>query len=392
MPTAIVRYHEIALKGGNRSFFESRLRINIQHVFQGVQGIKVPKFHDHFKVEFDREEDKPLIEEGLKNIFGVANFSFLESVEPDMEKVATRAVELLRELVEEEKSDESIKFRIKVKRGDKKFQLISTEIAKELSLRVLPQFNCFQVELKNPEVILYVDWGVDEVRLYVSKIEGVGGLPVGTGGKVCSLISSGFDSPVASWMMMKRGAKVVYVHFHSYPATGEESIENVREIVKQLNKYQYHSKLYLIPLIDFQKVVLAKAPAPLRVLLYRRMMIRLAERVARYEEAKALVTGESLGQVASQTLDNMGVVDALATKLVLRPLIGMNKKEIIQMAGRIGTEEISSQPYDDCCSLYVPRAPALAAKLYEIEDAEKELEIEKYEELLWAKRELEVFK
>ncbi len=385
MAVAIIHYHEIALKGGNRSFFEAKLRENLKRVLDGVKGVKVEKKYDHFRVLFEGNEEE--IKERLGQVCGVENFSIAESVAVDFDEVAERAVELVKEEVKGRGGD--VKFRVTVHRSDKQFERNSMELSKKISAKVLPEVGELKVDLKNPEVVLYVDWGKKEVLLSVHKYPGLGGLPVGVSGKVVSLLSSGFDSPVASFMMMRRGATVVPVHFHSYPATGQESIDNVKAIVEKLARFQGPMKLYSIPLIDYQKVVVAKAPAALRVLLYRRMMVRLAQRVLWREKGKALVTGESLAQVASQTLDNMHVVNVLADRPILRPLVGMNKNDIISLAEQIGTAEISKQPYDDCCSLYIPKAPALAARVEELEAAEKDLEVERYEQELWDAREVE---
>ncbi len=385
MATAIVHYHEIALKGGNRSFFEAKLKENLGRVLEEVA--KVEKKYDHFRVHFE-ERDEEKVREKLGMVCGVENFSFVSSCETNFEEVVARGLEMVKAEVGER---ENVTFRVTVHRSDKDFEMNSMEIAKKISAGILPKVDSLRVDLKNATVVLYVDWGKSEVKLSVKKEAGLGGLPVGASGKVVSLISSGFDSPVASFMMMRRGATVCYVHFHSYPATGMESMENVKKIVERLNEFQGKSKLYMIPLIDFQKKVVKGAPAALRVLLYRRMMIRLAQRVQRREKAKALITGESLAQVASQTLENMNTVNALADRPVLRPLIGMNKNEIIKMAEQIGTAEISKQPYDDCCSLYIPKAPALAAHVSELEEAEKDLEIEQFEEELWKAREVVKF-
>ncbi len=320
---------------------------------------------------------------------------------PDFEAVAECAVRLVEEAlrgVVGEASGDGIPFRVLVNRKDKQFPMNSMQIAAEISGRILPRFkgedgksHRLKVDLSHPKIILNVTWDHDKVFLYANKEKGPGGLPVGSAGKVVALLSSGFDSPVASWMMMRRGAKLVFVHFHSYPAVGPESIENVEVIVKILNRHQFASFLYLIPLIEYQKEVVAKAPSSLFVLLYRRMMMRLAQRVMYREGGKALVTGESLSQVASQTLDNLHVVDVLAKRPVFRPLIGMNKEEIIQWAERIGTARISEQPYEECCSLYASRSPALSAKLEEIEAAEALLDVAGFEEKLWSAREVRKF-
>lgn len=387
MATAIVHYHEIALKGGNRHFFEAKLKNNLERVLKNIKEARVQKKRDHFRIYFaDEEEEK--VKGLLKMVCGLENFFLVECVEGDLEKVVVRGIELVQE---ELNGREEATFRVTVHRSDKNFKMNSMEIARHISAGILPQFKGLKVDLKKAEIVLYVDWGHDEVKLAVHKEMGLGGLPVGASGKVVALISSGFDSPVASFMMMRRGATVTYVHFHSFPATGMESMENVKKIVERLNFFQGQSKLYLIPLMDFQKEVVVKAPAALRILLYRRMMMRLAHRVLCRERAKAIVTGESLAQVASQTLDNMNTVNVIAERPVLRPLIGMNKNEIIKMAEQIGTAEVSAQPYEDCCSLYTPKAPALAAKIEELEAAEQKLDIKKFTNQLWDAREVVKF-
>ena len=213
------------------------------------------------------------------------------------------------------------------------------------------------------------------VFVYTEKLPGLGGLPVGVSGQVISLISSGFDSPIASYLLMKRGARVVFVHFHSYPQTDKRSIESVQKIVKILDKYQGGSKLYLIPFLDIQKAIFKIATAD-RVVLYRRMMLRIAEKVAAREQAKALVTGDSLGQVASQTLENIQAVSEATTLPILRPLIGSDKQEIIDTSRQIGTHDISAQPYEDCCSLFVPKSPNTKAKIASVKKQEERLDID----------------
>lgn len=404
----IIRYHEIALKGGNRPFFESQLKRNLEKSLSSLEGeqdpVKVVNTRDHLEV-FCSEGQREEIGNRIRGTLGVANFSWVEEIAlakgnpaEDFDLVQAHATRLIEEalakegFISETTVGEGVPFRVLVHRKDKQFPLNSMQIAREISGRVLPRFKGrLKVDLSHPKIVLYVTWDYGKVFLYVNKEKGPGGLPVGSAGKVVALLSSGFDSPVASWMMMRRGAKIVFVHFHSYPAVGPESIENVEKIVKILNRYQLASVLYLIPLIEYQKEVVAKAPSPLFVLLYRRMMMRLAQRVMFRETAKALITGESLSQVASQTLDNLNVVNAIAKRPVLRPLIGMNKDEIIEWAIRIGTAEVSAEPYDDCCSLYVSRSPALSAKLDEVEAAEALLDVADFESTLWAAREMRKF-
>ena len=232
--------------------------------------------------------------------------------------------------------------------------------------------------MKDQEYTLYIDiLDNNKAIIYSDKIKGQGGLPSGTSGKVISLISSGFDSPVASFQVMKRGAKALFVHFHSYPQTNKASLDNVGKIVKILNKYQYKSTLYLVPFLNIQKEIHLKCNQSLKVILYRRLMIRIAENIAHKERARALVTGESLGQVASQTIENIQAVNEVANLSILRPLIGTDKEDIIDMSKKIGTFDISSAPYEDCCSLFVPKHPETRARIEDVLEEEKKLDIEK---------------
>ncbi|MEK6569767.1 MAG: tRNA 4-thiouridine(8) synthase ThiI, partial [Bacteroidota bacterium] len=223
------------------------------------------------------------------------------------------------------------------------------------------------------------------------KVPGPGGLPVGVSGKVVALLSAGFDSPVASYQVMKRGAEVIFVHFHSYPFISRDSIDQARSLAKILTTYQFHSRLHLVPFAETQQVIVANTPAALRVILYRRMMVRIAEAIAKKEVAKGLVTGESLGQVASQTLRNMRIIDEVAGIPIFRPLISFDKGEIIDAAKRIGTYEISSAPYDDCCSFLLPRNPSTWAKSEEVAQAEKSLDVGKLVEQTIANTQCEVY-
>ena len=385
----IARYHEIALKGGNRSFFESRLKKHLQRGLEGVEGVRVSRMRDHFRIECP-DEAVSHVRHQLKHTFGVVNFSYVEKVGAHLDEIVQKGVGRVSQFMKLEglSGDEVVTFSVRVTRRDKSLPKSSMELSRDVAAMILPQFSNLKVKLKNPQITLYVDWDQEEALIYVNKEAGPGGLPIGSAGKVVSLLSAGFDSPVASWKMMRRGATVIFVHFHSYPSTGPESMENVEEIIKILNKYQLRSKLYLIPLVDYQKEVVSKCPGPLRVLLYRRMMIRLANRVMSWEKGKALITGESLGQVASQTLDNLHVVDVLAQRPMLRPLIGTDKEEIVDLSRKIGTFDICAEPYEDCCSLFIPKAPALAAQLNELEEAESSLDVATFEESLWKAREM----
>ena len=231
----------------------------------------------------------------------------------------------------------------------------------------------------------------NQVYYYFERIEGRRGLPSGSSGRVVSLLSSGIDSPVSSYQMIKRGCRVYFVHFHSFPLTNKASYHNAIKLAKKLTIHQYSTKIYLVPLIKVQEAIILNAPAKLRLILYRRMMLRIAERIAKREKAKALVTGESVGQVASQTLENMVAISEVVSMPILRPLVGSDKDEIIEHAKRINTFDISIEPYDDCCSYLVSENPETKANLKEVQNAEQK--IEDWEDLIWgAIRESEIVK
>ena len=375
-PVVICHYHEVALKQKNRRIFEKKLRTNIAFALSDLVGQRmVMRGYGRLKIVlpfgFDEREKLEIVRSRLSNVFGIVNFGIGLSVGLDIEDICEASLKVI-----EGKSFNT--FRVKTKRQNKNFPLNSTEVNKQVGAFIIEHFKNngadVKVDLKKPDLTVYVEIVDKEVYVYADRFKGPGGLPVGSSGKVVALISAGFDSPIASLLMMKRGAKVVFVHFHSYPYTSYDSIEQVREIVKILSKYQLHSKLYIVPIAEAQRIIVLNAPVGLRTILYRRLMVRIAEKVAQIEGAEALVTGESLGQVASQTLRNIRVINQVATLPILRPLIGIDKEEIIQKAKEIGTYEISSQPYDDCCSFLTGRHPETWANLDEILEIEKKLD------------------
>jgi thiamine biosynthesis protein ThiI len=266
-------------------------------------------------------------------------------------------------------------FRIETQRGDKTFALKSPEINRQLGTAVKEQSGA-RVDLTHAELTVMVEILPHDAFFGFNKIAGPGGLPVGASGRVVALISGGIDSPVAAYRMMQRGCRLIFVHFHSTPYLDQTSQQKVRQLVTELTRCQFRSRLYLIPFGEIQRQIVAAVARPLRVILYRRMMLRIAEQVARREKCKALITGESLAQVASQTLDNIAVIQEAAELPILRPLVGMDKQEIIDQARRIGTYQISSIPDQDCCQLFVPKHPATGARLADVQQDEKKLDIE----------------
>ncbi|MEN3038964.1 MAG: tRNA uracil 4-sulfurtransferase ThiI [Candidatus Kryptonium sp.] len=393
MSSAIVicHYHEVALKQRNREIFEKKLRTNIAFALSDIIKQKmVKRGYGRLKIVlpfgFEDVEKVEIIRSRLSNVFGLTNFGVGIVASLNVEKICEASLKVL-------KNKNFKTFSVKTKRQNKKFPLNSVEINRKVGAFILENFKNngveIQVNLENPEITVYIEIVDREAYVYADRFKGPGGLPVGSSGKVVSLLSAGFDSPIASYLMMKRGAKVIFVHYHSYPYTSYDSIEQVKQIVKILSKFQFHSKLYIVPIAEAQRIIVLNAPVELRTILYRRLMIKIAENIAEKEGAEALVTGESLGQVASQTLRNIRVINQIATLPVLRPLIGIDKEEIIQKAREIGTYEISSQPYDDCCSFLTGRHPETWANLNEIFEVEKKFNWDELVKMSFEKAEIE---
>ena len=368
MDSVLIRYHEIALKKGNRRYFVELLRRNLLAAVQDLGIKEIRNLPARLLMTFKSDYDPQTVIARIKPVFGVANFSLVERAEKDVEALRSRILQALEGKV-------FSSFRIETQRGDKEFPLISPEINRRLGGAV-KEFSGARVDLGNPEFTVVVEILPRDAFFGFDKIAGAGGLPVGVSGRAVALISGGIDSPVAAYRMMQRGCRLIFVHFHSAPYLDKTSQEKARQLVSELTRRQFHSRLYLIPFGEIQRQIVAAVARPLRVVLYRRMMLRIAEQVARREKAKALVTGESLAQVASQTLDNMAVIEQAARLPILRPLVGMDKQEIIDQARRIGTYDISSIPDQDCCQLFVPKHPATKAQPRDIEEDESRIDIE----------------
>jgi tRNA uracil 4-sulfurtransferase len=362
MNSVLIRYHEIALKKGNRAYFTELLKRNLVSAVKDLGVKDIRSLSARVLLSFKNDIEPQIIARRIGAVFGVANFSLVEKTARDIDVLRERILAALNGAHFES-------FRIETQRGDKTFPLNSPEINRQLGAAVKQQSGA-RVDLSNPALTVIVEILPRDAFFGFDKIQGAGGLPVGASGRLVSLISGGIDSPVAAYRMMQRGCRLIFVHFHSAPYLDKTSQEKVRQLVSMLTRHQFHSRLYLVPFGEIQRQIVAAVSRPLRVVLYRRMMLRMAEGVARKENAKALVTGESLGQVASQTLENMSVIQQAATLPILRPLVGMDKQEIIDQARRIGTFEISSIPDQDCCQLFVPKHPATKARVDEVEDAE----------------------
>jgi thiamine biosynthesis protein ThiI len=367
MDSVLIRYHEIALKRGNRQYFTELLKRNILTSVTDLGAKEIRSLPARLLLTFKSEVNSALIAERIRAVFGVANFSLVERTSKDIDVLRSRILESID-------ASHFASFRIETQRGDKTFPFISPEINRQLGAAV-KQRSGARVDLTHPELTITVEILPQDAFFGFDKIHGAGGLPVGASGRVVSLISGGIDSPVAAYRMMQRGCRLIFVHFHSAPYLDKTSQEKVRVLVATLTRHQYLSKLYLVPFGEIQRQIVAAVARPLRVVLYRRMMLRIAEALARTEKAKALVTGESLAQVASQTLENMAVIEQAAGLPILRPLVGMDKQEIIDQARRIGTFDTSSIPDQDCCQLFVPKHPATKARFAEVEEDESKFDV-----------------
>jgi thiamine biosynthesis protein ThiI len=363
----LVHYHEIALKGRNRPFFVDKLAGNLRRATADLAGVRVRAIAGRILLQAPDETPWELLRERVGSVFGVANFGRTDEAAAELGALKAAAAEKARRL-------QFGSFRVTAKRSDKSFPHPSMEIEREVG-GAIHAATGVRVDLEHPELNVRVEVLKDRILYSTEKLAGPGGFPVGSSGRVLALLSGGIDSPVAAWRMMKRGCTVALVHFHAFPLQDRTTIDKVRELARVLARYQFRSRLLLVPFAAVQQTIVAQAPAPLRVVLYRRFMVRIAETLAPRVRAKALVTGESLGQVASQTLDNLSVIDEAARGPVLRPLIAMDKDEITKEARRLGSFEISTLPDQDCCQLFVPKSPATAARLDEVQAAEAALDV-----------------
>ena len=365
----LCHYHEIALKKKNRHFFEKQLCHNIRQALNGLRYGSVRRVFGRVVVELDRDSPVGEIGRRLRKVFGIASLAQAWSCPPTLEAMQAALLELIAERKFQT-------FKIHARRANKSFYLTSPEMNQRLGAAVVREMGR-NVRLENPDLTCFVHVVNRRAFIYFHRRRGLGGLPVGSSGRVTVLLSGGLDSPVAAYQIIKRGCSAQLVHFHSFPHTPAEAQQKVRLLVAKLSEYQYSSRLILVPFAAAQRQVVAMTPAETRVLLYRRLMLRVAEKLAAKHRSLALVTGESIGQVASQTLENIRVIGRVTRLPILRPLIGSNKEEIVELARRLGTFEIAASPEEDCCSLFVPLHPETRATLRQIEKAEAALEIDK---------------
>ena len=369
MESVIVHYQEIALKGKNRPWFVERLVANLRAALGDLEGTRVRALMGRIEVTPGPDAAWETVRERLGRVFGVANFSRARRVSRNIDALAEAVVAGLD-------GREPRSFRVTARRADKAYALTSPEIEREVGGRIKAARG-WRVDLGNPELVVRIEILAREAFCSLDRHPGPGGLPSGVSGPVLCLLSGGIDSPVAAYRLMKRGCRVRFLHFHSYPILSHASRDKARDLARHLTAYQLTSRLYQAAFGDIQRQVMLSAPPPLRVVLYRRLMLRIAERLARRTRCAALVTGESVGQVASQTLENLAVIDAAVSSLpILRPLVGSDKDEISNQAQAIGTYPISIIPDQDCCQLFTPRHPATRAARRDVEAAERGLPVE----------------
>ena len=364
----VVHYAELALKGRNRPWFINVLVRSIRRALGGLDVEEVKPLIGRILVTLTSEADWEEARARLAVLPGIGNFARAYETEADLTRIGDAVVERVGGMQVDS-------FRISARRVDKRFPLASPALEREIGRRVQERTG-WRVDLSRPAFVIRVEVLTSNAFVTFGREAGVGGLPVGTGGKVLALLSGGIDSPVAAWRLIRRGCRAAFVHFHSYPILSRTSQDKARTLVEQLTRSQLSSRLHLVPFGPIQQRVVLAVPPPLRVVIYRRLMLRIAERIAARERAHALVTGDSVGQVASQTIDNLAVIGRVATLPILRPLVGMDKEEITKDAERIGTYGTSIIRDEDCCTLFTPRFPATRASKAAVDAAESALDIE----------------
>lgn len=369
----IVRCGEVALKGMNKPYFERMLVDRIKKNLKAFDGVDVRRHEGLIFVRAEKELNIDAIIKEISKVFGVASISKAVEAPSELNAIGEEAVKYMMRLIDER----GIKtFKVEGKRADKTFPVKSPEIGRIIGAKVLVGCKVLKVDVHNPDVLLHVDVRSDRTYIYEGKIAGFGGLPLGTNGKGLTLLSGGIDSPVATWMMAKRGMLIEAVHFHSYPYTSQRAQEKVEDLARIVASYCGHFKMHVINLLPIQEQIVMNCPEEETTILVRRFMMRIAERIAKDTGCMMLITGENLGQVASQTAEALVVTDASVSLPVMRPLIAMDKVDIMDKAQEIGTFETSIQPYEDCCTVFLPKHPTTKPKLERILESESKLDVE----------------
>lgn len=368
----LIKNGELALKGLNRSTFEDILIKNIRRRIKPLGDFEYRKEQSTVTViPMDDYIDMDEVSNRIGNVFGIAAYSRALQVEKDMTEILDNAPGYLAEQLRNAKT-----FKVEGKRSDKKFPLTSPQIAAEVGGAILEKFPHLKVDVKNPDILVTIEIREKFAFIRGNQTKGAGGMPTGTAGKSAILISGGIDSPVAAYMMAKRGLSLTAIHFASPPYTSPQSEEKVHNLLRKVSKYSGNICLFTVGFTEIQEAIRDNCPEDLFTLIMRRFMMRISQRIAEKEDCKALITGESLGQVASQTLDALTCTDAVVEMPVFRPLIGLDKEEIIKVSRKIDTFDISIEPYEDCCTVFTPKHPKTKPQISILENAEKALDVE----------------
>lgn len=366
----LVRYGEIALKGLNKSYFIDLLIRNIKAALKDLRGVKLEKIQGRFILRLAPEEyEKAAV--ALQKVFGIVSISKAYVIENDFEEIKKLALELMGEEVITDKTS----FKVRSKRADKAFPIQSMDLNNKMGGYLLANNKNLSVDVKEPQVMLHIEVR-EKTYMYTDIISCPGGLPVGCSGKGVLMLSGGIDSPVAGYMMAKRGVEIIGVHFHSYPYTSDRAREKVLDLARIMSSYTGPMKLYVISFTDIQQEQLLKCNEKYTTLLMRRGMMKIAQKIAYMEGAMSLISGESLGQVASQTMESINATNNAVELPVFRPLIGMDKNEIIEIAQKIDTFETSILPFEDCCTVFVPKHPETRPKLEKVLEEEAKVDVD----------------
>lgn len=354
----LIRYGEISTKGKNRKQFISRLRENLRFVFQDVTDLRIRSEHDRMYLRSSHEHEMAILLERLPRVFGIQSFSPVAECKTDLQEMKALAVKIVEGIDYKGKT-----FKVNVHRAYKKFELGTYELNRDLAGHVLTTLPGMTVQMKNPEIELVVEVRENGTYMMVEKIPGATGLPVGSNGKALLLLSGGIDSPVAAYFIMKRGVRIEAIHFFSPPFTSDQSLEKVKDLCQQISQFGGKVRLHIIPFTEIQQTIQQNVPENVTMTSTRRMMMKISDLVRKEIDAKVLVTGENLGQVASQTLESLAAINDVTTTPILRPLITYDKLEIIDIAQKIGTYETSIRPYEDCCTVFTPASPKTKPKI-----------------------------
>ncbi|HLR73825.1 MAG TPA: tRNA uracil 4-sulfurtransferase ThiI [Virgibacillus sp.] len=351
----LIRYGEISLKGNNQKLFLLQLQNNIRHKLKRFENIQVKRTQGRMFVLLNGHDPEPIIEV-LQNIFGIHSMSVALRVDKDLESIKRGALHALTQ------SQQANTFKVSVRRVDKSFPIGSQEMNQVLGGHLLRQTDSFTVDVHHPDVEINVEIRHEATYITSEVIDGLGGLPVGTGGKTLLLLSGGIDSPVAGYLTMKRGVEVEAIHFHSPPFTSDRAKQKVLDLAQRLTHYGKKIKVHLVPFTKLQQAIFEHIPDSYAMTIMRRMMVRIGEQVCENEDILSMTTGESLGQVASQTMESMNVINEVTNYPIIRPLVTMDKQEIIQISKDINTYDVSIRPYEDCCTIFNPKSPKTRPK------------------------------